>query len=623
MEQDLSDLYGQAWAVRNNFIIKPLTIYTMARVEHRFAVKKRCDPDPRTRSVARSGLRNIQEAYQTFIGNLTMEAECHFFWAELILDQADSEEHLRSLVPSAVLHYVAAQDLLDLIRQGIGQSPVRFGDWTAKRTFHDDEDKGLTPNNAITWLTQTDNLPDAWEWIQRWKAASLAETVGLQSRSLSGKRLLATARAADPVGHGMLEELDRLSEDLVRGRGAGYVSLAEKQAAYNRLLSRLRQRRSLRPILSLRGQLPLLKADYDDMVVFGRPDGPVTVDWVHLGRELVVFISRPRGRIDYVDLGGYDAAVRGLAACFDTPDLDTLPSHEMFGQFDALIAPLRHYTDPGEVLILSPTEDLHRLPLHALMLDGEPLIARNPVVYSYSASLMAACAMRREASAGYTLGKVVVVGNPKNDSTLPIPGVRGMSIGASMDASCRAVAMQLRAGSDFISPIGGITKAQFSEAVSNAGILHYHGHAKHATPFARETGLMLAKGDIFEPEDMCGLTLQEGAHVTLIACNSGKQDVSFGNEPLGMAPALFIAGASSVLATLWPIPSSAGQAFSESFYRDGLGIGSRGAGVGVGRVNLARATQRAVLYVRGREGGGNSSHWASFVLRGFPEIPET
>src|SRR3954454_13632934 len=99
-----------------------------------------------------------------------------------------------------------------------------------------------------------------------------------------------------------------------------------------------------------------------------------------------------------------------------------------------------------------------------------------------------------------------------------------------------------------------------------------------AAPFARETGLMLAEGDIFKPEDMCGLTLQDGAHVTLIACNSGKQDMSFGNEPLGMAPALFVAGASSVLATLWPIPSSAGQAFSDSFYRDGLGIESRGAG---------------------------------------------
>src|SRR5207248_3175738 len=54
--------------------------------------------------------------------------------------------------------------------------------------------------------------------------------------------------------------------------------------------------------------------------------------------------------------------------------------------------------------------------------------------------------------------------------------------------------------------------------------------------------------------------------ICTIACDSGVQDVGTGDEPFGLVPALFCAGASSVVGTLWPIQSDTGRLFSHHFY---------------------------------------------------------
>ncbi|PNP79302.1 hypothetical protein FNYG_07378 [Fusarium nygamai] len=595
-------------AARNTFE-DALMLLGLSVIEHKFVVGTRCQPDPKGRSIARKGLENIQMACQAFQGCLDMEAECRYYWAELILDQATSEDHFKQLVARAVEQYTMAQNILDLIQHGIGESPKRFDDWISKRAFKNDGDREREPNNAVAWLILAGKLVEAWEWIQRWKAASLAETVGLQARkrSVIERSYLPTVR--DPEGMRMLEELDKLAEDLVEGHCTGYQSLAEKQLEYNRILAQLKQHGDMKTILSLRGQCPISKTDFDTSVA-GFVDNIVYVDWIHLGSSLLIVVSRPRGHIDYEELGGFHDLMRNLDECFHDGDLRNKSPQRIFGRFEGIIEPLQSYTAPGETLVLSPTESMHRLPLHALNLKGEPLIKRNPVVYSYSASLMAICAERRKNSNAYRDGKAVVIGNPNNDS------IKNMAA-ASMDMSSRAVAKQLQTGTDFISPTRGMRNSDFKKAAEGAAILHYHGHAKYKSDSAAEAGLVLAGDDILTPKDVADLQLQEGAHVTLIACHSGKQDFSLGNEPLGIVPAFLVAGACSVLATLWPIPSTAGQRFSESFYQHSLAKGANGH-MG-GKVDLARAFQQATLNIL-HVYGENSTNWASFALKGVSEF---
>jgi hypothetical protein len=74
-----------------------------------------------------------------------------------------------------------------------------------------------------------------------------------------------------------------------------------------------------------------------------------------------------------------------------------------------------------------------------------------------------------------------------------------------------------------------------------------------------------------------------------------------GNEPLGLVTALFVAGASSVLGTLWPIYSSTGRRFAIHFYqsieKQRIAVEARTV-VKVKVLNLALAVQEATIIVK-------------------------
>lgn len=55
--------------------------------------------------------------------------------------------------------------------------------------------------------------------------------------------------------------------------------------------------------------------------------------------------------------------------------------------------------------------------------------------------------------------------------------------------------------------------------------------------------------------DIFTMNLEETPHITIIAYESGYQEMTAGDEPLGLVSALLYAGATSVLGSLWPVPS--------------------------------------------------------------------
>lgn len=105
-----------------------------------------------------------------------------------------------------------------------------------------------------------------------------------------------------------------------------------------------------------------------------------------------------------------------------------------------------------------------------------------------------------------------------------------------------------------------------------------------------------------------------------IACDSGVQEFSPGDDPLGLVSALFCAGASSVLGTLWPIRSSSGRSFSEAFYNSLAEQDKRIASAQTESaqriLNLAFAFRDATLAVK--RVNPDPYSWAPFVLQGAP-----
>ena len=117
--------------------------------------------------------------------------------------------------------------------------------------------------------------------------------------------------------------------------------------------------------------------------------------------------------------------------------------------------------------------------------------------------------------------------------------------------------------------------------------------------------------------------LNNAPHFTVIACDSGTQDIATGDEPLGIIPALSYAGATSALGTLWPVDSHTARSFTEIFYdnlRQKMEAQPRQEPTSPRFLvlNLAAALRITVRKMMDRKNHDTKAplHWAAYVLHG-------
>jgi CHAT domain-containing protein len=93
--------------------------------------------------------------------------------------------------------------------------------------------------------------------------------------------------------------------------------------------------------------------------------------------------------------------------------------------------------------------------------------------------------------------------------------------------------------------------------------------------------------------------------VTLSACDTGVGEVRNGEGVYGLRRAFVIAGAETVLMSLWPVSDSVTRDLMSSYYR--------GLKAGRGRGDALRQAKLAMLNRKGRE---HPFFWASFIQAG-------
>ena len=98
--------------------------------------------------------------------------------------------------------------------------------------------------------------------------------------------------------------------------------------------------------------------------------------------------------------------------------------------------------------------------------------------------------------------------------------------------------------------------------------------------------------------------------VTLSACNSGRGRYYAGEGLLGIVPACLFNGATSVLASLWPVDDDASRALMEKFYEV---WGTEREGRRVGRAEALRIAQQKV---KAQKKWAHPRFWAAWVLWG-------
>ncbi|MGH8081748.1 MAG: CHAT domain-containing protein, partial [Lysobacter sp.] len=243
-----------------------------------------------------------------------------------------------------------------------------------------------------------------------------------------------------------------------------------------------------------------------------------------------------------------------------------------------------------------PHGPLHYLPFQALRVDGKYLIERHPIAIAPSVSIAARLASR----APRTAPQLLAFGNPLVSPAVaePLPGAE-REVG-NLAALFPRPQVYLEAAA---------TKARFQTEAPKARIVHVAAHARADIADPLHSQILLAdengRQNFLEAREVLNLNLNNVSLVTLSACESGLGRVADGDEVLGFTRSFLSAGASALVASLWPVPDRDTERLMTTFYRD-LRSGQ----------DLQRAMQAGQLAVLERPDTSHPFYWASFNLIG-------
>jgi tetratricopeptide (TPR) repeat protein len=454
-------------------------------------------------------------------------------------------------------------------------------------------------------------VADAFCLVEQAKGRALLDLVG-GALDLAGAAELAELEDAGPAESALLGELARLRAELNwhyshrdDGDGDGEQpgqSVAERREAIRRLEEELDALQGR--LAAARGVAGLFAPPLDLAAALRLvPAGTALVEYFAAEDELLAFVLRDgRARVvrrlahpdDLADrlrrlqfqLGR--ALVAGDRA-LTGPRADRLLAdarRELGGLHDLLLAPLRDAVDGAARLTIVPHGPLHALPFHALW-DGERhLIERCEVVYAPSASVLA----HLGAPDGIppAAGDALVVGVP--DPIAPRIG----------DEAARVVAAL---GGDRLLLGSEATAERVAAEARAACVVHLACHGRFDPDSPLGSGLKLADRWL-TVRDVYGLKLRASL-VTLSGCETGRAAVRGGDELVGLIRGFFVAGASSLILSLWIVNDESATDLMTAFYD----AWRRGAT----KPAALRAAQRDLL-----ARCPHPAFWAPFIIGGQP-----
>jgi CHAT domain-containing protein len=470
----------------------------------------------------------------------------------------------------------------------------------------------------------------AWMWTQKGKARALSAHFGV--RALLPEALLKAIRS-DTESQQLYEE-DRLSsESLLQATPDGYISAARKaetarmQARSNPLLAQ---------VLEIREgafNIGFEASSLDPALAITKTERQAVkyIDWFVNGENIVLIVRELDGTTHSKNLSITTHEVEDwVEMAFNhvdeaEPRLKSQDGKGFLSKLNKLVDGLAGLTNEDDLLILSPSGPLSKVPLHGLRVEGRILIDRNLVIYSSSAAVFRQCQSRAmsQATMPYSISqKAAFLGVYEVPE---FPAERDAIYG-SMEKLGKQLHGEAKCGSE-------VTKRVFQDYSEKSRWLHFHGHAVYVEQDIVKTGLILSNGDRMTDSSSYGSSdeiaekdiavpeifefdmTHNAPHYSIIACNSGTQDNGPGDEPLGLISALLYAGASSVLGCLWPTPSPAGRSFSDKFYSSlKKQMEDRTDTPDLHVLNLATALRHAVRTMS--EETQQPFFWAPFVLHG-------
>jgi len=262
-----------------------------------------------------------------------------------------------------------------------------------------------------------------------------------------------------------------------------------------------------------------------------------------------------------------------------------------------------------------PHGALHYLPFQVLH-DGRGYLVERLALASWpSAALGAQLGARRAGVAGGLA--LQAFGNPSTDRNVPLPGAeREVQEIRPLFAQGRTFLQQQASRAQLLALLGGpgaagataTTAAAATPGVS-ASVLHVAAHAEVDEVDPMYSRILLASSPLddglLEAREIYRLDLSRTPLVTLSACESALGRIARGDEILGFTRSFLSAGASTVIASLWPVADDATRQLMTRFYRDA----TQGS-------DAMQALRNAQLEVMRSRGLAHPFFWAPFNVIG-------
>ncbi len=344
----------------------------------------------------------------------------------------------------------------------------------------------------------------------------------------------------------------------------------------------------------------------------------VLVFWKILDQELVTWTvattgtdvtRRPIDRSDLADLvRRFVMDVRAEEAADGSP--------AVAGRLAELLLPAG--LEAGRGLVLIPDGFLEAVPFGALPIDdaGGHLLHQHTIVTAPSVQIFLNAERRQEAigrRAATGSGKVLLVTRPTHDrelwpdlAPLPSSAAEGSAIAPLYESLVHLEGRNARSD-------------RFVQESRDAAIIHFAGHALLHPVRPDRSGLVLAPDGDGDPGtldqgEIYSLDLDAGPVVVLSACDTGTIAGTADEGFSSLSRAFLSAGATAVVASLWPVDDRATARLMTELHRHlATGIGP------------AEALRRAQLAFLGGEPStaGAPRDWAAFQVIGATSEPHS
>jgi len=345
----------------------------------------------------------------------------------------------------------------------------------------------------------------------------------------------------------------------------------------------------------------------------------------HYESRYIAFVVDSNCQPHRIELGSapeLDATIASWRALLASPTAVAARTH-VRGKAVAerLLAPLEPYLDRTERLIVVPDGPLASVPFAALPFRDGRLVQHMQVSYlDRAADVLDAAKQGRGAAlviGGVDFGAPVAADPSAECRTRtdwsPLPATSEEA--DAVAAVWRGPVSRLGAGDATVSAV--------QEAMADKALLHLATHGLFATgedclEAAGEvvdpmllSGLVLADanggGGVLTASEVADLDLSNTALVTLSACETGLGEIQSGEGVLGLRRGFSIAGAGSLLLSLWSVGDESTSRLMGDFYANYRG----------GKRHPAEALRRAQLAAIRR--GESTFSWAAFVASGADE----